>query len=181
MNKTARQDGIGDEGGDIRHLFSYNLQRLAAVSSRIAGLTLLPDFKINTLDWRAMAVLDFLGVATLQLLSHRAGVQKSQMSRIVAGLETSGWIERAENPKDKRSVHLRLTVTGKDLVRAILADSRERNRAMLRELSEAERLQLMALLEKVTIGSLSYLHELKGHEEGEEPPPPETAFETEIV
>lgn len=181
MTTTKRTDGIGDDSGDIRHLFSYNLQRLAGVSSRIANLTLLPDFQINTLGWRAMAVLDFLGIATLQLLAHRAGVQKSQMSRIVTGLEASGLIERAENPKDKRSVHLRLSAKGKDSVRAILADSRERNRAMLRGLTEAERLTLMALLEKVTIGSLAYLRELKGQDESYDPPPPETAFETEIV
>lgn len=180
MSKTTRFDGIGDENGDIRHLFSYNLQRLAGVSSRIAMLTIRPEFQINTLDWRAMAVLDFLGVATLQVLARRAGVQKSQMSRTVAALEAGGMIQREDNPRDKRSVHLRLTPAGKELVRAILEASRERNRAMLSELTEEERLQLMALLDKVTIGSLDYLKQLKGHEEGNEPPSPETAFESEV-
>lgn len=180
MDKATRLDGIGDKNGDIRHLFTYNLQRLAGVSSRIAMLTIRPEFQINTLDWRAMAVLDFLGVATLQVLARRAGVQKSQMSRTVAALEANGMIQREDNPRDKRSVHLRLTPKGKDLVQAILEASRERNRAMLSQLSDAEKLQLMALLDKVTIGSLNYLKQLKGHEEGDEPPSPETAFETEV-
>lgn len=181
MGKTTRLDGIGDDQGDIRHLFSYNLQRLAGVSSRIAMLTIRPQFEINTLDWRALAVLDFLGVATLQVLARRAGVQKSQMSRTVAMLEANGLIQRDDNPRDKRSVHLRLSPKGKDLARAVLEASRERNRAMLSELSEEERLQLMALLDKVTIGTLDYLKRLKGYDEGDDPPSPETAFETEII
>ncbi|NTT87889.1 MarR family winged helix-turn-helix transcriptional regulator [Tabrizicola fusiformis] len=181
MNKTTRLDGIGDENGDIRHLFSYNLQRLAGVSSRIAHLTIRPEFGINTLDWRAMAVLDFLGVATLQVLARRAGVQKSQMSRTVSALEADGMIQREDNPRDKRSVHLHLSPKGKQRVQDVLQASRDRNRAMLRELSDDERLHFMALLEKVTIGSLAYLKELKGHEDGTEPPPPETAFETEML
>ena len=181
MDKTTRLDGIGDDQGDIRHLFSYNLQRLAGVSSRIAMLTIRPQFEINTLDWRALAVLDFLGVATLQVLARRAGVQKSQMSRTVAMLEANGLIQRDDNPRDKRSVHLRLSPKGKDLAHAVLEASRERNRAMLSELSEEERLQLMALLDKVTIGTLDYLKRLKGYDEGDDPPSPETAFETEII
>lgn len=180
MVKSVLQDGIGDENGDIRHLFSYNLQRLAGVSSRIAHLTIRPEFAINTLDWRALAVLDFLGVATMQVLASRSGVQKSQMSRAVASLEGAGLIQREDNPRDKRSVLLRLSPKGKTLVREVLEASRARNRAMLRDLTEAERLHLMALLEKVTSGALSYLRELKGHDEGEDPPAPETLFETEI-
>lgn len=181
MTKTTRLDGIGDDAGDIRHLFSYNLQRLAGLSSRIASLTLRPEFDINTQDWRAMAVLDFLGVATLQVLARRAGVQKSQMSRTVVALEGAGMIQREENPRDKRSVRLQLTDKGKETVRNILIASRARNREMLRELGEEERLQLMMLLEKVTVGSLAYLRELKGHEDDDATPPPETAFETELL
>jgi len=41
-------------------------------------------------------------------------------------------------------------------------------------------LQLMALMEKVTLGSLELLSELKGHvTEGHQTPAPSTLFETE--
>ncbi len=68
-----------------------------------------PNFGINIHDWRAMAVLDFLGVAPLHTLSKRAGVQKSQMSRTVSALEQKGFINRETNPEDKRSINLRLS------------------------------------------------------------------------
>ena len=46
----AEKDGIGGEGGDIRDLFSYNLQRLAGVSTRIALLDIKPQFELNMHD-----------------------------------------------------------------------------------------------------------------------------------
>ncbi len=140
-----------------------------------------PNFGINIHDWRAMAVLDFLGVAPLHTLSKRAGVQKSQMSRTVSALEQKGFINRETNPEDKRSINLRLAPKGRKLVSDILAASRDRNRHMLAELSHEERCELMRLLEKVTVGSLGYLRELKGDREPRRPPPPATIFETEIL
>ncbi|WP_197089279.1 MarR family winged helix-turn-helix transcriptional regulator [Puniceibacterium sp. IMCC21224] len=176
-----RIDGIGQDDDDIRYLFSYNLQRLASLSSRIALLDIKPSFGINIHDWRAMAVLDFLGVAPLHTLAKRAGVQKSQMSRTVSALEERGFIEREVNPEDKRSVHLRLAPAGRKLVADILSASRERNRQMLQHLTEDERCELMRLMEKITVGSLDYLRALKGEGETRRPPPPATIFETEIL
>ncbi|MCB1970449.1 MAG: MarR family transcriptional regulator [Geminicoccaceae bacterium] len=181
MSIKERVDGIGQDDDDIRYLFSYNLQRLAGLSTRIALLEIKPSFGINIHDWRAMAVLDFLDVAPLHTLAKRAGVQKSQMSRTVSALEERGFIAREINPDDKRSVHLRLSPKGLRLVRDVLKASRERNRHMLSQLSEDDRCELMRLMEKVTVGSLAYLRELKGEGKRHRPPPPATIFETEIL
>lgn len=181
MALSNKIDGIGQDGDDIRYLFSYNLQRLAGLSSKIAQLEIKPSFDINMHDWRAMAVLDFLDIAPLHTLAKRAGVQKSQMSRTVSALEDRGFIEREANPEDKRSVNLRLTPKGRKLVADVLKASRDRNRQMLSELSDDERCELMRLLEKVTVGSLGHLRELKGESQRRRPPPPATIFETEIL
>ena len=158
----AKKDGIGGEGGDIRDLFSYNLQRLAGVSTRIALLDIKPQFELNMHDWRAL-------------------VQKSQMSRTTAALQERALIARQDNPRDKRSTLLRLTEEGKAVVRAVLETSHDRNRRMLAYLDEAERIQLMALMEKATRGSLELLADLKGHaSEGDlQTPEPSSLFETE--
>jgi len=176
---NGKLNGIGEDG-DIRYLFSYNLQRLAGLSSRIALLDIKPHFGINMHDWRAMAVLDFLGVVPLHILASRAGVQKSQMSRTITALEAKGFVERETNPQDRRSVDLRLAPKGRELVASVLSASRERNRHMLAELTEEERHELMRLMEKVTVGSLSYLRELKGEGRPRRPPPPASIFDTEM-
>lgn len=177
----TEKDGIGGESGDIRDLFSYNLQRLAGVSTRIALLDIKPQFELNMHDWRALAVLDYLGAAPLHVLAQRAGVQKSQMSRTTAALEERLLIARQDNPRDKRSTLLRLTEDGKAVVRQVLETSRERNRRMLAYLTNDERLQFMALMEKATRGSLELLADLKGHvaEDDVQTPEPSSLFETE--
>jgi len=174
-------DGIGPDGGDIRDLFSYNLQRLAGVSTRIALLSIKPRFDLNMHDWRALAVLDYLGAAPLHVLAQRAGVQKSQMSRTTAALEARGLIERTENPEDRRSTLLQVTVDGAALVRAVLAESRLRNEAILKELDADERRDLMKLMEKVTRGALEHLSALRRVDIRTAPtvPPPQSIVETE--
>lgn len=163
------KDGIGREGEDIRSLFSYNIQRLAGVSTQIASMRIGPNFDLTTFDWRVLAVLDFLGKATLQHLASRAGVQKSQMSRCVMQLVERSLILREDHPRDKRSVNLSLTPRGREIVREVLEASRVRNREMLQHLQEEERILLMQLLQKATTSSLAYLRALR---EGETDPAP---------
>ena len=163
MNKAdiMEMDGIGSEAGDIRHLFTYNLQRLAGMSSRIAALSLDKEFGLTVQEWRTLAVLDFLEAAPLHLLAQRAGVQKSQMSRLITDLDERGLIEREQHPKDKRSVLLSLSDEARDLVRRVLVSSRDRNTRMLAHLDEAERKLLMQLIGKVILGTAEVLDDIK--------------------
>ena len=162
-----------------RHLFSYNLQRLAGVSSRIASLTLETEFGVTVQEWRTLAVLDFLDAAPVHLLAQRAGVQKSQMSRLVTDLENRELVVREKHPTDKRSVLLRLTPKATQLVRDILASSRERNDQMLSHLDHDERVQLMKLLGKATRGTAELLDKMKSPEHSDLPlaPAPASLFE----
>lgn len=155
-------DGVGSESGDIRHLFSYNLQRLAGMSSRVASLSLERDHGLTVQEWRTLAVLDFLEAAPLHLLAHRAGVQKSQMSRLITDLEERKLVCREPHPVDKRSVLLRLTANAQDLVREVLASSRSRNDLMLSYLDAEERKYLMRLMGRVIQGTSRLLADVKG-------------------
>ena len=125
-------------GGDIRTLFSFQLQRLAGLSTRIASLTIRPKFGITPREWRALAVLSYLGEAPLNALARHSGLLKSQMSRTVSGLIGRGLIERADNPADGRSLLLRLSPKGATITDRILFESQARNARMLTALSEKE-------------------------------------------
>jgi len=158
----AAQQAV-EPSSDMRDLFSVQLQRLAGLSSRIAALVIPQHFSITVLEWRTLAILDYLGEAPLVRVAKHAGVLKSQMSRLVTSLGKRELIERQPNPEDGRSALLCLSPAGKDLVRRILEDSRTRNEAMLDGLSEAEREQLKALMKRVYANSLGYFGELKKH------------------
>lgn len=166
----AGQDGIDEGTGgtanmiavhDARDLFSFQLQRLAGLSSRIASLSIGPRYNLTVREWRALAVLDYLQEAPLQLLANHSGLLKSQMSRVVSGLIERGLISRSENPQDGRSILLRLTGEGREMVARILADSEHRNEAMLASLSPEERLRLQASLQAVFRSSIAYYERLR--------------------
>lgn len=154
-------DGIGREGDDIRSLFSFNLQRLAAVSTRIAAHSIYGPFELSIPEWRTLAVLHFLHEAPLQELATNAAIQKSQMSRTVASLEERGLIGRKNHPVDRRSTIMQLTPRGVRMVEEVLATSRARNAALLANLSLEEREQLMTLMARVLRSGRAYLARLE--------------------
>lgn len=146
---------------DARDLFSFQLQRLAALSSRIAFLSIGPRYRLTVREWRALAVLDYLKEAPLQLLANHSGLLKSQMSRVVSGLIDRGLISRSENPEDGRSILLRLTAAGREIVAKILTDSEHRNEMMLSSLSPTDRVHLQKSLQAVFKSSITYYDQLR--------------------
>lgn len=146
---------------DIRDLFSFQLQRLAGLSTRIAALSIRPRFGITSREWRALAVLSYLHEAPLQELARHSGLLKSQMSRTVAGLIERGLIQRSANPEDGRSILLRLSPDGERVAAEILAMSHGRNDRMLAGLSPGERQLLMELLHRVFRTSHDYYAEIR--------------------
>ncbi|EJM62739.1 transcriptional regulator [Pseudomonas sp. GM49] len=146
---------------DMRDLFSVQLQRLAGLSSRIAAMTIPQHFAITVLEWRTLAILDYLNQAPLVQVAKHASVLKSQMSRIVTNLTKRELIERQPNPEDGRSALLCLTAEGRAMVHRILDDSQERNERMLCGLSANELKQLRELMQRVYTNSLEYYGELK--------------------
>jgi len=146
---------------DARDLFSFQLQRLAALSSRIAYLSIGPRYRLTVREWRALAVLDYLEEAPLQLLANHSGLLKSQMSRVVSGLIERGLISRSDNPEDGRSILLRLTGEGRETVAKILADSEHRNEMMLASLSPEDRQHLQRSFQAVFKSSIAYYDQLR--------------------
>ncbi|MEA4811285.1 MAG: MarR family transcriptional regulator [Anaerolineaceae bacterium] len=57
------------------------------------------------------------GKATVNDLAKRWGVSKAAASQIVEKMVDQGWLERTENPLDRRSRDLSLTAEGKALVK----------------------------------------------------------------
>lgn len=158
----AWQDGAEDAPSpDIRDLFSFELQRLAGLSTRIATLSIRPKYGLTTREWRALAVLKYLGTVPLQELAKHSGLLKSQMSRTVSSLIDRGYIQKAANPEDGRSILLRLSPEGLALSEQVLDDSFERNEQMLATLSHAERQMLVELMRRVIRTSSFYFHDLK--------------------
>lgn len=71
-------------------------------------------------------------------LGERLALEKSTVSRLVAGMQRRGWVRRERDPANRRYVRLRLTREGESAAAAIGAELHERHRVMLAALTAEE-------------------------------------------
>jgi len=125
---------------EIQQLLSYRVHVVANLLSRGAELRYRREFGVSLWEWRSIALL---GAAdeplSLGHLAHAAGIDKSQMSRVVSGLAKRRIVLRAAHPGDGRGVRLTLTRTGLKLYEGLIRAAAERDAAFRNCLSASEK------------------------------------------
>jgi len=140
----------------IRELLSYRLHRVANLLSRGAEMRYRREFGVSLWEWRTVALLGGAQDAqSLNELARAAGMDKSQMSRVVAGLTRKMIVVRATDASDGRGIRLSLTAKGKSLYRKLIHAAAERNDAFVGCLTAKERVALDAIMAKLA-------HEARG-------------------
>jgi DNA-binding MarR family transcriptional regulator len=90
---------------EIQDLLSYRVHRVANLLSRGAELRYRREFGVSLWEWRTIALL---GAAeeplSLGHLARAAGIDKSQMSRVVSGLARRRLVLRRGATGDGRGV-----------------------------------------------------------------------------
>jgi DNA-binding MarR family transcriptional regulator len=74
-----------------------------------------------------------------QELAERLGLEKSTVSRLVAGLESRGWLTRDRDPANRRFARLDLTRAGQAVADRIGRELHEHHRALFSALTAEER------------------------------------------
>lgn len=134
----------------IRELLSYRLHRVANLLSRGAEMRYRREFGVSLWEWRTVALLGGAEQPlSLNDLARAAGVDKSQMSRVVSGLSGRRLVLRADDKADGRGVKLRLSAGGRRLYGNLIAAAAERNDAFLGCLSAKEQACLEGALDKL--------------------------------
>src|SRR5215212_7095145 len=99
---------------EIKDLISYQLHTVANLLSRGAELRYRRQFGVSLWEWRSIALLGgAAGPLSLNELSRSAGVDKSQMSRVISGLAKRGVVLREADSADGRGIKLALSKTGR--------------------------------------------------------------------
>jgi MarR family transcriptional regulator, temperature-dependent positive regulator of motility len=83
-------------------------------------------------------------------LAERAGMTKQGMGQLVADLEKKGYIERVEDPEDRRARVVRLTTKGRRHVRDAKEIIGELEEAYARRLGDGRLESLRAILEDLS-------------------------------
>jgi DNA-binding MarR family transcriptional regulator len=117
-------------------------------------------YKLSDGKFAVLAVLDERPRQAFapSALADRIGVSRAAVTGIIDGLETSGLVERQDDPSDRRMQVIQLTAQGKELLETMMPEHYRRTAKLMSSLTEVERTLLRALLEKIQ-GGLSALSE----------------------
>jgi DNA-binding MarR family transcriptional regulator len=135
---------------EITDLISYQLHTVANLLSRGAELRYRREFGVSLWEWRTVALLGAKDEPqSLGHLARAAGIDKSQMSRVVSGLAKRKLVVRDANDADGRGVHLRLSKAGRKLYTGLIVAAAQRDHAFRNCLSTKEKHVFERVLEKL--------------------------------
>lgn len=113
------------------------------LSQKVADLNLTP---VQAL------VLGFLHAEdqiTSGELGKKSGLDSATLTGILDRMEAAGFIERKNNPDDRRSIHIHLTPKGNELSRAAIEVISAANKEFLQVLTKEERHDLFEIIKKL--------------------------------
>lgn len=90
------------------------------------------------------------GVLTQAELARRIGLDKSTVSRLVAGLEARDWVARRPDPDDRRAQLVELRWGGRSIADRLAQAREDKFRALLDRIPEQERAGVLRSLEVLT-------------------------------
>lgn len=143
---------------EIRELISFRIHAVANLLSRGAALAYRREFDVSLMEWRTLALLGAHQPLSLNELSRHAGLDKSQMSRVVAGLSRRALVLRGPDSADGRGVRLTLSRAGAKLYEGLIASANRRNDAFAAVLSVEERRQLDDMLARLADKARELIH-----------------------
>ena len=135
---------------EIRDLLSYRVHVVANLLSRGAELRYRREFGVSLWEWRTIALLGASDEPlSLGHLARAAGIDKSQMSRVVSGLSRRRVVLRSTDPGDLRGIRLSLSAPGKRLYEALIRAAGERDAVFRNCLSKGEKQAFERVLAKL--------------------------------
>lgn len=107
---------------DLECFLPYRLNRTAAaVSEQLRGVY-GRKYGLTIPEWRVLATLGQFPRSTARAVGAHARLHKTKVSRAVQALDERRWLQRAENPQDRREEFLSLTPLGLQAYGAIVPD-----------------------------------------------------------
>jgi len=147
---------------EIKDLISYQLHTVANLLSRGAELRYRREFGVSLWEWRTIALLGASEEPqSLGHLARAAGIDKSQMSRVVSGLAKRKLVMRDANDADGRGVHLRLSKAGRKLYDGLIGAAAERDAAFRRCLTSSEKTIFEKALSKLATQARQFIQQEK--------------------
>lgn len=98
---------------DLQDFLPYLLNQAAEATSRGFQATYRDQYGLTRTQWRVMANLGRFGAMTARDICRISHIDKTKVSRAVAGMEGEGLLTRATSDQDRRAENLCLTPKGR--------------------------------------------------------------------
>jgi DNA-binding MarR family transcriptional regulator len=133
----------------LEFLEIYQLALIANRSSRHVAQLFEQSFSLQVTDWRVIALLVGEDYLPFKDIVERTGMEKSRISRAHVRLQKAGLIQVAEGPFDKRTLVIKLTPKGTEVMQKLLPQANTFNNWLLEALSEEEKNSFNSILMKL--------------------------------
>lgn len=134
---------------ELEKFFPYRLAVLAEQVSLATAQVYRERFALTRDEWRVLAALAQQGEVRTADVKDRTTLDKMQVSRALARLESEGLVARAPDPEDGRAWRVRLLPAGTALYRKIVPMVQAREEYLLADLTASEQAVLARAMEKV--------------------------------
>lgn len=134
---------------DLDNCIPAYLTSIANKLSRGASQAFLATFGIGVETWRLLVLLAVHGSISPQFVARVIGMDKASISRTFKAMKTRGYVRIGLDDADGRMRIATITARGRKLHDRALGVARERERALLAVLSEAEHTALIGVLRRL--------------------------------
>ncbi|MBL4759015.1 MAG: MarR family transcriptional regulator [Rhizobiales bacterium] len=135
----------------LQDFFPYRINILANSVSEALAQLYVQRFGLTRHEWRILATLGARTDMTAKEIARDTTLEKMQVSRAVARLESDGLVARDQDHEDRRNKILHLTTKGKSLFQEIVPLVSAREEYILEALSFEERDTLAIIMDKLEI------------------------------
>jgi DNA-binding MarR family transcriptional regulator len=100
---------------DLQDFLPYLLNQAAEATSRSFQATYRAQYGLTRTQWRVMANLGRFGAMTARDICRISHIDKTKVSRAVAGMAAEGLLTRTTSDQDRRAENLSLTPEGHEV------------------------------------------------------------------
>lgn len=109
------------------------------------------ELNLTSVQAMILGFLDMEDQITSSELGKRAELDSATLTGILDRLESAGFIERKDNPDDRRSIHIHLTQKGKAMSREATRVIAAANTEFLQVLTETQKRDLHGIIQKLRL------------------------------
>jgi len=142
--KTDKHESLS-----LNQFFPYRFAMLQQAISENIARVYTGEFDLSRHEWRILAILGEQSGLSAKQITVLTNLEKMQISRAINTMRSNDLINETVNNKDKRFTQLYLTDKGKEIYQILVPRVLEKEKELLKGLSEEEQKNLNQLLDKL--------------------------------